>query len=1039
MRRADLVVGQCFLAVAVLTAALDLNAAQWDTIADGRAVIPEALSQRLLFETDRPLVVPGADGWWLLGDPGISHRRLIARFPRNDTTPAAATVVADGYRFDAVELADGALAVMLHRDNNCFFDNDCDGVATLEVRNPDTSLRWSRHFDGPCSTPLSRQSELILACADRLMVLDQDGRTRQSRVLAGGSASTLPLLTRAGESLLLLRHNAADQALIDVIDENLRDRWRRQWPVPLKLIGTSASNAYFRERPADDFQYITRSFLGLRLADGELAMEQSVSGRVRAVVTSADQIYSLVSSGEEGRQQLLLTSAAGQRTFTTSEVGSEFEDLLALPNGVIAAGRIEDGARLVSFYSSGIVTGVQQFPLPAGRMRLSPVSVDTFALVNWPRIGRYPTLDLRSIYGESLSSRLEWVPVTSGTPGGRIDSEQRTSWVGGKVSFRVGDYLARTSFDNEAPALTIGQSTTDYAYRVLLGPTQVGNHFCVASAPGPSIPQPPNSGVTDLLCAPRRGSDGEARVSLTLPGVWPYGIALGESALGTPKLLSSVVALDMPLFVTEVGFDGTSMTRAGSILGEPARAYLEPDLSGLVGSSVIDADGNERFQLPVSDDYVLASWRLSDGGWLLQTTPRPPNYSRDLNFVRFDVDGNRQWQRAESAPVGPRPTVRAIEHGSALVIEYSPPLGSYDDQPGPGETGRRLWLDKANGALLAAPQSLKDAQSDLQLLSLDPEQGAAGLWRLIGAGQGMLAQSLTAGTHPYWLDCAMSECAIEAQALGMDGRALFKLSGNRAQGFHNQLVSVALDDVALGGAAPGDPAANGRWHDQDSLFGGLLVTRDPTTRMPLRLWFGEAGSTDDGQPLARWWSLKESGRVGAVIEHQIDFTAQVASAGGDPSTLANLQPLMNGELYLHQVFDRRMLGELNAERAKVSHHHLQRRAESARTTTYFADANQWIAIDTVGGEGVWGRPDGGWYRLRQQSGERWVISAEIRSSNIRGADQLSERREDLAVGQLRLGRCGDLQWRVLNSLVSGDRQFSDALRAMNYTTGESCR
>lgn len=1047
---------------AVLPIAPEVVAADWDTSVDGQSLVPERLSRGSLEPFDHPQILAAGDSWWLLGDPSVFSRRLVARFAHNTTDVVAATVVADRFTPNGVALSDGDLAVTLNRDALCPFDaTACSSAATLERRSPDASLRWSRSFSGPCSTPVERGSTLLMACATQLYRLDADGYTLERKALGGTSGEEPPVLidladdSAESNDLLLLAHDAQDQASLRRFDDGLNQLWRRDWDEQLSYIGVSAGSAYFSAAARAIEDAVSQSIYGIALSNGRSSLGAEVAGTVDAAQTFGGVVYAIVSSAASTQQTVVAIRQTGQSTLVEPERQVFPQALLATNDGVLLASYAVDGVKLTRFGLQDEVRGIRAFGRARGVLRLHRTGPGTYALVSWPRRNaRFPTVELLSFQGERLTPSITSVLAPLGTPGGEIDPVNQTLWVGDQTSTLLGDFLSRSAFDGTPSAVFQGAATTEYSARVLLGPSKVGDRFCVARVPGPIFPQPSSSGVSDLLCAPRTGDEAAATFALTLPGVSAFGIALGESDQGLPKILSSKTSLNpgFELFSTAIDFDGTAQTQSGGTVESLPSSFfsdelfnvnLASDLSGLIGNSVIDAQAQELFRVQVPFQSIRRSWRLSDGGWLLDVAPGAQLEDNDFTLIRLNADGVQLWQRqvdVQSANVG---QVVAVEQGDSLVVELSL-------FPGPGATGERVSIDSLSGAITQAPVLLKDAQATGPLVSLDPANAARGVWRLRPAGSGILAEPIATPSAPYWLPCGMQSCAIEAQTVGDNGSLLAKLSGSMAAGYQNRLVSVDLDSLNLAASAPGDPARPGRWHDEQSALAGMVVGIDPDSRRLQRYWLGTGGSDANGQAKSQWWRLNAQGSIGPAQVQQIQFPGSRGLAAATTANMnlvafnsedaaALLRPLMDGELYLNQTYEQRLLDPLSPPGRLSTHHRLQRRADTLQTRLYLASADQWIAVDMSAGEGVWARPDGRWYRLRKDSGERWVVARESESAFDSSRDFLPERTADIAEGQLRVNACGAIEWRLRQYLTNAERPFDEAFQPRRYESGGPCR
>ena len=532
---------------------------------------------------------------------------------------------------------------------------------------------------------------------------------------------------------------------------------------------------------------------------------------------------------------------------------------------------------------------------------------------------------------------------------------------------------------------------------------------------------------------------GTARLTdVRLTGPNPRLLGLGADAAGNSVILSQTLnAARAPVWRAVVDAIGQVDYQSPSVSYLPP-VVLKPDLSGLLGNSlidelaeiVVDVGGVELASQPLTGVW------LSDGDLIL--------LSQDLLVTPSIVDPLTSGRIERVSPTGevrwsvPLPFSAATSTGSLRLAANSSVL-SLDVAADVGREPTRLILDLQTGSTLRTELSPRLNRGVYTFLNLPEADGTQRLWRMIGLSTGLLAEPIWPPANSrVWLPCQLDGCVVRAVGADPNGRALVQLEGPQNREPKSNLGTADLNDL-LKLPAPVGPPADGIWQRDHDASQGLVVGRRPGDQQQQTMLVELSTDFDPATPaIARWWKLRPvladrgARDYDLVAPPAAEFPRPTGQRGSAPPRRASLYPLADSAwlLSLSETFPPpfpQYFNELYFDRLQ--------RAESGNARVYFASDDNWLALDLNLGSGVWGRPDGRWLSLQRLASGDWQF---FDPSQPTAVDGPALNPSALGSAGLLASSCSTLSWRVKQTAAGAATQFAADFRSTTFTAG-SCR
>jgi len=1002
-------------------------ATDWERLHRDDSRIEAPILETLISTDDR--------GWWALARAGdYSQPRTLARFEYGSSTPVSVASIEPGefLRIGITAAGDGGVYVALELSRGCF--GGCEQLSSLYRRDVQGQLLWERTLRGSCGAPVvdrnrtqSAQS-ISLLCSGRVYRLAGNGATQSEseqfdapRVLDDVDEK-IELLDDGGTLVTTLNGVA-------VVDPDGSTRWQRRFTEVAESARAAGPHIYLQ------LGNEAAQFRVLDATDGSDIGEIQIPGTVGPTVVWQQQLQLVVSA--EGQDQLIALDAAATVVSTQLlEAGSSvlaMEVALADPaqsallvglrdqNAALQLLRIEaDGSRAQSTLNNAEQPLFVHSAADGGALVTHVLAAATHRSFGIRAVNRQGQLSSPMV--QSLPTRL----AGSAT----VDGNTSELWRSGLFDAPEGSqsllYLSRTRFGDGATTVTGRSALAISQQGAITRPALTAVNACALHLDGQRFS--PRENQAHVYCVDRLGTAPTTLTDVRLAGPNPRLIGFAANQDGSSVILSrtSFAALP-PVERAQVNALGQVDYRSPSVSVQ-SPIVLKPDLSGLLGNSLIDDQAEVIIDVggvALGSQPFNGIW-LSDGDLILlsqdlEVTPSIGDPLTSGRIERLSPTGDVRW----SAPLPFPAAISVILAANSEVLSIG--VSGYVDRP---ET--RLVFDIQTGSILRTsfPPRPYRFRGLFTFLNLQEADGSERLWRMSTLSTGLLAEPIwPIDGAPVWLPCEMDYCAVRAVAADLSGRALVELEGTQGRESRTHLGTADLNQLVKLPAPTGTPA-DGIWRRDLDANQGLVVGRRPGDLQRQTMLVEVNRDFNVGVPgVPRWWKLRPIFADSGALD--FDLIAPLASDIPRPTgqrgsavrpRRASLYPLADQSwmLSLSETFP-----------PPIPLHYTERefdrlqQADPRSVQVYFASNDHWLAIDLQQGTGLWGRPNGKWLRLQQQVSGDWAIFDPTQPLSVDGP---VANPGPLAVARLLPSFCRQLRWRVMRTAPGAEPQFRDEFR-----------
>ncbi len=1026
------------LSAVLLISSVSAAATDWDQLHPAENFSHAPIVQALISTDDQ--------GWWVLAGSGDPHRpRTLARYEYTSSFPVAHKYLQPDFRVTAISAAPNDGVYVVDGSSPGCFGTCTAFYSTLQRRDATGELIWQRTLRGLCGAPIAAADSAdpagstAVLCSGRVYRLAANGATlseSQPLDLLGDNRQPdqkLELLADGG-SLIVGGNTAA------VVDPNGAMRWQRVYDPPVDASWAVGSSIYLQ------FGRESARFSVVSAADGSDVAQAQIPGTVRAGVGWQQQLW-------------LAVTVDAQEYLVALNAVAEIVDNLSLPAGSsVLAMAVSLGDRATATLLAGLDAGNGTLALlrlqANGNLGIRTVSnaAAPLRLLGAPLGGALvvsvlPGSAQRSLGISALGSAgVPLAPVvrsirTPFTGVGVIDGQASELWLSELLNPSTAPSanavlaMSRIDFSVERSWVTYAPGVPSFSQPgVVSRPVLTEAQSCALHSPNPATPE--REDVSHLVCVQRRDVAEIQQTEVRMPGPDSRLIGLGADAAGNSVILGrSLNAVLSPTWRAVVDPFGGVDYQSPSVSFLPP-VVLEPDLSGLLGNSLIDESAQVVAAvggIELASQPLTGIW-LSDGELIL--------LSQDLRVTPASVDALTSGRIEKVSPTGqlrwsvPLPFSAATSVDN-LRLAASDAVLSLEVGEDLGREATRLIFDLQTGSTLRQGLPARLTAGTHAVVNLAETDATQRMWRVAGLSKGLLAEPIWPPADArVWLPCGFDQCVVRAVGADPSGRALIQLEGRQDREFRTNLGTADLN-LLLKLPAPVGPPADGIWRRDDDANQGLVVGQRPRDRQQQTMLVELTRASDfESAAVARWWKLQPVFADTGARDYDLgappaaDFPRPTGQRGSATPRRAALYPLVDSGwlLSIAETFPAPFplqFRELYSDRL--------RSADGAKV--YFADDNHWLALDLIQGTGVWGRPNGRWLSVQRIPNGEWQFSD---PSQPAAADGPTLNTQPLGVASLVVSTCKSLRWRVEQVNPESSAQFARDFRGTVFAAG-SCR